>query len=116
LAKARQAPFAVEHFCLARDTDQGSGGVEDRDKQEGEHNDDEAEIKSAREVHLEKGRRERRRTRDKAMPRLEAKGDGDQRDAQHADDDGAWDFPQCEASDESRQRRGVPEASTDRRG
>ena len=67
-------------------------------------------------VHLEKGRRERGWTRDKAMPRLEAKGDGDQRDAQHADDDGAWDFPQCEASDESRQRRGVPEASTDRRG
>jgi hypothetical protein len=89
LAKARQAPFAVEHFCLARDTDQGSGCVQDRDEQEREHNDDEAEIKSACEVHLEKGRRERGWTRNKAMPRLEAKGDGDQRDAQHADDDSA---------------------------
>jgi len=47
LAKARQAPFAVEHFCLARDTDQGSGCVQDRDEQEREHNDDEAEIGSS---------------------------------------------------------------------
>jgi len=40
------------------------------------------------------------------MPRLEAKGDGDQRHAKHADDDGDRNLPRCETGNDQEARAG----------
>lgn len=92
LAQPWQPSFVVEEARLVRHPDQRAGRIEHHDKKQSEHGRDEAEPEDAGKVHGEKCRRERRRERGHAVPRLEPEGDGKQRSGEHADDDGARDF------------------------
>jgi hypothetical protein len=96
--------FRIEESCLTRDPDQSSSGVEDRHQQQREHDDRETELEGAGKIHLEEGRRERGRPRGKAVPGLKTESDRDQRYAEHADDDAAWNFPRGETGDDKEAR------------
>jgi hypothetical protein len=104
LAKPRQTAFRIEESCLTRDPDQSSSGVEDRHQQQREHDNRETELEGAGKIHLEEGRRERGRPRGKAVPGLKTESDRDQRHAEHADDDAAWNFPRGETGDDKEAR------------
>jgi hypothetical protein len=104
LAKPRQTAFRIEESCLTRDPDQSSSGVEDRHQQQREHDNRETELEGAGKIHLEEGRRERGRPRGKAVPGLKTESDRDQRYAEHADDDAAWNFPRGETGDDKEAR------------